>query len=727
MSAVRVAVRTRPTSRFAADNIIPGDNNQLTVHMKRGENPNAQDSWSWKFDSVMHNASQETVYLEQVAPIVASVLQGYNGTVMSYGQTGSGKTFTQIGSVESYQNRGLTPRALAEIFSYLSEQPQLDATVAVSYVEIYQDTLIDLLSSLPTAQPITEPLVLVEDKNGVTSVKNLRQQVVSSEEEALAMLFEGQTNRQVANHQLNRASTRGHAIFTVHLRIRSRVDSSGVVTKCKLNLVDLAGSERLKKTATEGGLRSESMYINRSLTFLEQVVVALSSKGRSHTPYRQSKLTHLLKDSLGGNCKTLLIANVYGEVTHLEETISTLQFAARVRLVPNEASLNTEADPETLLKKYALEIQDLKRELSMHNSLASRSRIAYEPYSDAQRVALMEELQTYLADSDDACEIELESVRQMRELLSAMKALYSEQTSEIERMSKIIATGGPLNGNGDNAGDASAPADGSGEAGEEGGEGVGTEAIGKRGIALGHAPDGAKPAGGLVEPPAYQREPGDALLTEGGANAPPVSPGADSIGVLGREEAFALFKKTEGAVGNERLLQAKQALKELKKERADAVAAVNQAKSDIETAKKKMQAKKEERLANVNTVEDAEIIDEEEFHAIQENKTAKQTYKIQFDVMKTKSEAIKSSELEVDHAREALLTDFNEWYRESFNETADVLAHRAPPEPKPQAEVMDDDEQFEQLQMQRVLEESPESLAFVRARRGVNFRAQKRR
>merc|ERR1719440_2278655 len=158
-------------------------------------------------------------------------------------------------------------------------------------------------------------------------------------------------NRQVANHQLNRNSTRGHAIFTIHTRIRSRVDSSGVVTKCKLNLVDLAGSERLKKTETLGDLRNESMYINKSLTYLEQVVVALSSKGRSHTPYRQSKLTHLLKDSLGGNCKTLLIANVYGESTHLEETISTLQFAARVRLVPNEASINTDYDPEQLLKR----------------------------------------------------------------------------------------------------------------------------------------------------------------------------------------------------------------------------------------------------------------------------------------------------------------------------------------------------------------------------------------
>merc|ERR1719171_2260772 len=119
--------------------------------------------------------------------------------------------------------------------------------------------------------------------------------------------------------------------------MKSRVESSGVVTKCKLHMVDLAGSERLKKTDTLGDLRAESMYINRSLTYLEQVVVALGSKGRSHTPYRQSKLTHLLKDSLGGNCKTLLIANIYGEQSYLEETIATLQFAARVRAVITQA------------------------------------------------------------------------------------------------------------------------------------------------------------------------------------------------------------------------------------------------------------------------------------------------------------------------------------------------------------------------------------------------------
>ena len=337
--AVKVVIRTRPTSSFAGDHIIVGeDHSSLTVRMPKGDNPNAQADWSWKYDAVLHNASQETAYSEQVAPIIQSVLQGYNGTVMCYGQTGAGKTFTQIGSLESYQNRGITPRAVGDIFSYIAEHPQFEATVAVSYVEIYQDTLIDLLSTLPTSEPMTDPLALVEDKHGSTSVKNLRIQPVASEEDALALLFEGQTNRQIANHQLNRASTRGHAIFTVHIKIRSRVDSSGVVTKCKLNLVDLAGSERLKKTDTLGDLRSESMYINKSLTYLEQVVVALSSKGRSHTPYRQSKLTHLLKDSLGGNCKTLLIANVYGEQHHLEETISTLQASARRRMLASECS-----------------------------------------------------------------------------------------------------------------------------------------------------------------------------------------------------------------------------------------------------------------------------------------------------------------------------------------------------------------------------------------------------
>ena len=156
---VKVAIRTRPTASFAQDSIVVHeDTSSLSVILPKAENPNAQDAWSWRFDAVLHNASQETVYTEQVAPIVQSVLTGYNGTVMCYGQTGAGKTFTQIGSMESYHNRGITPRAVAEIFTYVQEHPQVDASVSVSYVEIYNDTLLDLFSSLPSEEPLTRPL-----------------------------------------------------------------------------------------------------------------------------------------------------------------------------------------------------------------------------------------------------------------------------------------------------------------------------------------------------------------------------------------------------------------------------------------------------------------------------------------------------------------------------------------------------------------------------------------
>ena len=285
----------------------------------------------------------------------------------------------------------------------------------------------------------------------------------------MELLFEGETNRAVAKHALNAQSTRGHAVFTVYLQLRSRVESNSKVVlalararaptptltlnphpqpcagskpnanthrgprlgpppelspapppcpqvlRCKLNLVDLAGSERVKKTGTSGELKAESMFINRSLSYLEQVVVALgkAKPGKAgHTPYRQSKLTHLLKDSLGGNCKTLLIANIYGEASYLEETVATLQFAARVRAVQNQDVRVVEfQDPAILLKKYEHEIADLKRELSMHNSLASRGRVSYEPYSEQQRAELLEKLESFF--NHDLDELELESVRQV--------------------------------------------------------------------------------------------------------------------------------------------------------------------------------------------------------------------------------------------------------------------------------------------------------------------------
>ncbi|CAI9566207.1 unnamed protein product, partial [Staurois parvus] len=154
-------------------------------------------------------------------------------------------------------------------------------------------------------------MTIVDDSHGVF-VKGLSLHHVPSEEHALNLLFEGETNRIIGSHILNKHSSRSHCIFTIHVESQSRTLSNAKYTVSKINLVDLAGSERLGKTGSEGQVLKEATYINKSLTFLEQAIIALADR-RDHVPYRQSKLTHALKDSLGGNCNTVLVANVYGE------------------------------------------------------------------------------------------------------------------------------------------------------------------------------------------------------------------------------------------------------------------------------------------------------------------------------------------------------------------------------------------------------------------------------
>eukprot|EP00330_Aristerostoma_sp_ATCC50986_P005870 CAMPEP_0114580748 /NCGR_PEP_ID=MMETSP0125-20121206/4965_1 /TAXON_ID=485358 ORGANISM="Aristerostoma sp., Strain ATCC 50986" /NCGR_SAMPLE_ID=MMETSP0125 /ASSEMBLY_ACC=CAM_ASM_000245 /LENGTH=213 /DNA_ID=CAMNT_0001772483 /DNA_START=799 /DNA_END=1440 /DNA_ORIENTATION=+ len=213
----------------------------------------------------------------------------------------------------------------------------------------------------------------------------------------------------MAQHKLNANSSRSHAIFTIHLEMRSRVESTEKIVYSKINLVDLAGSERTKKTGSEGITMIEANYINKSLSFLEQVVVALSEKSRDHVPYRQSKLTYLLKDSIGGNSKTIMIANVWPEPSYLEETISTLKFASRMMKVSNEATVNIHLDPQVLLKKYEKEIKELKQELAMHDTLASRGRINYEPYTPDEQYRQQVLAQKFLDQEIE--DIDIESLR----------------------------------------------------------------------------------------------------------------------------------------------------------------------------------------------------------------------------------------------------------------------------------------------------------------------------
>ena len=367
--AVTVCVRTRPTANFAQDNLkINEDTNTISVtavqhsnHANTGPN-NAKQAWSFKYDQVLHNSTQEGTYNAQCSKIVESVVEGYNATIFAYGQTGAGKTFTMIGNTSDFAQRGVTPRALNQLFREIEVRTDMDFTVSASYLEIYNERIFDLLDDLTNAQQSAN-FQIVEDKNGSTSVKGLTTVPVTCEEDALKLLFKGELGRTTATHLLNKRSNRSHCIFTLYIEQRSKLGGSEHIKSSKLHLVDLAGSERLKKTGvdTDPATKRESMYINKSLTYLEQVVVALTTKSRSHIPYRQTKLTNILRDSLGGNCQTLMIACIWAEASHIEETISTLQLAQRMMKVRNSTQVNQRQDPALLLKKYERTIKELRQ------------------------------------------------------------------------------------------------------------------------------------------------------------------------------------------------------------------------------------------------------------------------------------------------------------------------------------------------------------------------------
>jgi kinesin family member 6/9 len=246
--------------------------------------------------------------------------------------------------------------------------------------------------------------------------------VVTNEEEALNFLFEGEQKKTFAATQMNEHSSRAHSVYTIYVQSKGKQQSSEKVIQSKLHLVDLAGNERTKKLEAAARMK-EANYINKSLSFLEQVVVSACDSKKDHVPYRQSKLTNMLKSSIGGNCRTVMIANIWPEEQNLEETISTLKFAARMMKVQNEAVVNELQDPSLLLKKYQREVRELKQELQMHDTLASRGRVQYDPYTPEQQYEIQKVAEAFLKGEQEEVE-EINSMRQVKELLAQMRNSY---------------------------------------------------------------------------------------------------------------------------------------------------------------------------------------------------------------------------------------------------------------------------------------------------------------
>ncbi|KAE9023619.1 hypothetical protein PF005_g4581 [Phytophthora fragariae] len=332
------------------------------MHLKQ------RDGLDFHFNDVFDpSISQEQVFNEVCLDIVYSALDGYNGTILAYGQTGSGKTYTITGG-EHYADRGIIPRVLSTIFEEFEKRPNMRYSCYISYLEIYNENVYDLLDRSHTDRPIEEwtKVLLMDDDEGDMHFRNLGVFEAVSEEEALNLLFLGNMNRVTSDTPMNQASSRSHSIFSVIIESRP-VDSDMIVTS-KLHLVDLAGSERVYKRDGTQRMRSEGKRINLSLHHLEQVILSLRSKRNTvsrtyHIPYRNSMLTSVLRGSLGGNCKSVFIATLNPENDFLDESISTCRFMQRCSEVAVDIAVNTEVDTEKRLEA----VEKLNAELEATN------------------------------------------------------------------------------------------------------------------------------------------------------------------------------------------------------------------------------------------------------------------------------------------------------------------------------------------------------------------------
>ena len=321
---------------------------------------------SFTFDSVYgDNSNQREVYDETAFPLIESVIEGYNGTIFAYGQTGCGKTHTMLGIREDPEQKGIIPHAFDHIFGFIDEKEgNTKFLVRASYLEIYNEEIRDLLSNKGKAK-----LNLSESKDKGVFVKNLTMIIVKSIPEIEKVMNEGTANRSVAETKMNKESSRSHSIFTIYIETAvedEKLDESKIKAG-KLNLVDLAGSERQSKTGATGDTLKEATKINLSLSALGNVISALVDGKSSHIPYRDSKLTRLLQDSLGGNTKTVMIAALSPADYNYDETLSTLRYAARAKSIKNKPTIN-EDPKDALLREYEEEIKKLKKLLDQANN-----------------------------------------------------------------------------------------------------------------------------------------------------------------------------------------------------------------------------------------------------------------------------------------------------------------------------------------------------------------------
>ena len=405
---VKVAIRVRPMNKHEKE-----QNSTVCVDVDKANNTvsvSKTDCKTFQFDYVYPmETTQRQIYDEVAFPIVDSIFQGYNGTIFAYGQTGCGKTFTMMGVVDNPELKGVIPNAFAHIFGFIkTEGESKKFLVRCSFVEIYNEEVRDLLVNKSTKLDIRE-----DPKKGVF-VKDLTYVTLKDTQDIQKCLDRGNKNRHVGATSMNDQSSRSHSLFTVYLEI----EENGKIRSGKLNLVDLAGSERVGKTNATGQTFDEGKKINLSLTALGSVIDALS-QNRKYIPYKDSKLTRLLADSLGGNTKTVMFANISPASYNYDETLGTLRYASRAKLIKNAPVVN-EDPKDALLRKYEEEIKALKEKLANGGNIND----------------VLEEVSEESDDGDDA-EVEEENKQIVKNFKKKKSVYLGDDPEKIALMAKI--------------------------------------------------------------------------------------------------------------------------------------------------------------------------------------------------------------------------------------------------------------------------------------------------
>ncbi|KAA3457453.1 kinesin-like protein FRA1 [Gossypium australe] len=440
--SVKVAVHIRP---LIADERTQGCKECVTV--TKGKPQVQIGTHSFTFDHVYGHAASpsSSMFEECVGPLVDGLFQGYNATVLAYGQTGSGKTYTMGTAIKDGSETGLIPQVMNALFKKIETlKHQTEFQLHVSFIEILKEEVRDLLDSEPVSKPVTPngnaakvtvpgrpPIQIRESSNGVITVAGSTEVAVSTLQEMATCLEQGSINRATGSTNMNNQSSRSHAIFTITLEQMHKIQSVSAVNDtsdedmgeeylcAKLHLVDLAGSERAKRTGSDGLRLKEGIHINRGLLALGNVISALGDEKKRkegvHVPYRDSKLTRLLQDSLGGNSKTVMIACVSPADINAEESLNTLKYANRARNIQNKPVVNRDLVSNEM-QKMRQQLQYLQAELCARGG----------PTSDIQT---LKERITWLEATNEDLRRELHEYRSLRAVAECCETGAQESRS----------------------------------------------------------------------------------------------------------------------------------------------------------------------------------------------------------------------------------------------------------------------------------------------------------